>query len=80
MSKVLLKCAVRESTSSKNNTNRSTIINKKDIKSTRDTDFMKERTMPICFTSDQCQKIEQIAKQKGMLNASQLLEEVLNEA
>ncbi|MEO9278150.1 MAG: hypothetical protein ABI340_10285 [Nitrososphaera sp.] len=41
---------------------------------------MKERTMPICFTSDQYQKIEQIAKQKGMLNPSQLLEEVLNEA
>lgn len=36
--------------------------------------------MPICFTSDQYQKIEQIAKQKGMLNPSQLLEEVLNEA
>lgn len=79
MSKTLLKHVVRESTFSKNNTNRSMIINKKDIKSIRDNEFMKERTMPICFTSDQYQKIEQIAKQKGMLNAGQLLEEVLNE-
>ena len=35
--------------------------------------------MPICFTADQYQKIEQVAKQKGMLNASQLLEEALGE-
>jgi hypothetical protein len=80
MSKILLKCVVSESTFSKNSTNRSTIINKKDIKSIRNNYSMKERTMPICFTSDQYQKIEQIAKQKGMLNPSQLLEEVLNEA
>ena len=38
---------------------------------------MKDRSMPICFTSDQYKKIEQVAKQKGMLNASQLLEEAL---
>jgi hypothetical protein len=39
---------------------------------------MEERSMPICFTADQYQKIEEIAKRKGMLNASQLVEEVLN--
>jgi hypothetical protein len=40
---------------------------------------MKERPMPICFTSDQYSRIEQIAKQKGMLNASQLIEKLLDE-
>jgi len=40
--------------------------------------FMEERSMPICFTADQYKKIEEIAKRKGMLNASQLVEEVLN--
>jgi len=40
---------------------------------------MKERSMPICFTADQYEKIEQIAKQKGMLNTSQLIEAVLAE-
>jgi len=40
---------------------------------------MKERSMPICFTSDQYARIEQVAKQKGMLNASQLIEKVLGE-
>ena len=41
---------------------------------------MQERTMPICFTTYQYKKIEEIAKRKGMLNTSQLIEEVLNEA
>ena len=40
---------------------------------------MEERSMPICFTMDKYEKIEQIAKQKGMLNTSQLVEQVLNE-
>ena len=40
---------------------------------------MKERSMPICFTVDQYERIEKVAKQKGMLNASQLIEEVLSE-
>ncbi len=40
---------------------------------------MQERLMPICFTTDQYKMIEEIAKQKGMLNTSQLIEEVLNE-
>ncbi len=41
---------------------------------------MQERTMPVCFTTDQYKKIEEIAKRKGMLNTSQIIEEVLNEA
>lgn len=40
---------------------------------------MKERSMPVCFTAEQYEKIEQIAKQKGMLNAGQLLEESLGQ-
>jgi len=35
--------------------------------------------MPICFTSDQYKMVEEIAKGKGMLNASQLIEEVLEQ-
>ena len=40
---------------------------------------MQERSMPICFTTDQYKKIEEIAKRKGMLDSSQLIEEVLSE-
>ena len=40
---------------------------------------MKERTMPVCLTSDQYKMFEEIAKEKGMLNANQLIEELLNE-
>jgi hypothetical protein len=40
---------------------------------------MKERSMPICLPADKYAKIEQVAKQKGMLNASQLIEEMLSE-
>ncbi len=40
---------------------------------------MQERSMPICFTVDQYKKIEEIAKRRGMLNASQLVEKILNE-
>jgi len=40
---------------------------------------MQERSMPICFTADQYKMIESIAKRKGMLDSSQLIEEVLNE-
>lgn len=35
--------------------------------------------MPICFTVEQYNKIELVAKQKGMLSPSQLLEEALSE-
>ena len=37
---------------------------------------MKERTMPVCFTADQIKAIEEYAKKKGMLNASQAVEEL----
>ena len=40
---------------------------------------MQERSMPICFTADQYKMIEEIAKRKGMLDTSQLIEEVLTE-
>jgi len=53
--------------------------NKKDIKSIILIKCMKERSMPICFTADQYDKIKQIAKQKGMLNVDQLVEEALGE-
>lgn len=33
--------------------------------------------MPVCFTEEQLKKIEIYAKSKGMLNASQALEEIL---
>ena len=36
--------------------------------------------MPTCFTTDQHKKMEEIAKQKGMLNVSQLVEDLLDEA
>jgi hypothetical protein len=36
-----------------------------------------KRTMPICFTSDQLKVVEEYAKKKGMLNASQAIEELL---
>jgi hypothetical protein len=37
---------------------------------------MKERTMPVCFTSEELKLVEQYAKSKGMLNASQAIEEL----
>ncbi|AIF84906.1 hypothetical protein NTE_02868 [Candidatus Nitrososphaera evergladensis SR1] len=36
-----------------------------------------KRTMPICFTPDQLKVVEEYAKKKGMLNASQAIEELL---
>lgn len=35
-----------------------------------------ERTMPVCFTPKQLQVIEEYAKSRGMLNASQAIEEL----
>jgi hypothetical protein len=37
---------------------------------------MKERSMPVCFTPDQLKALEEYAKKKGMLNASQAVEEL----
>jgi hypothetical protein len=36
----------------------------------------RRRTMPVCFTSDQLRLVEEYAKRKGMLNASQAIEEL----
>jgi hypothetical protein len=36
-----------------------------------------ERTMQICFTSDQLKMIEEYAKRKGMLNVSQAIEDLM---
>ena len=38
---------------------------------------MKNRSMPVCFTEGQYRMIEEFAKRRGMLNASQALEEIL---
>ena len=37
----------------------------------------KRRTMPVCFTSDELKLIEEYAKRKGMLNASQAIEDLI---
>jgi hypothetical protein len=36
-----------------------------------------KRTMPICFTSDQIKLIEEYVKRRGMLNASQAIEDLI---
>lgn len=36
----------------------------------------KERTMPVCLNPDQLGIIEEYAKQKGMVNASQAIEKL----
>jgi hypothetical protein len=37
----------------------------------------RRRTMPICFTSDQLKLVEEYAKRRGMLNASQAIEDLI---
>ncbi|KAG2472761.1 MAG: hypothetical protein NPMRTHETA2_1700005 [Nitrosopumilales archaeon] len=41
---------------------------------------MEKRSMPICFTKDQYKKLEEYGKKHGMLNLSQTVEKILNEA
>ena len=41
---------------------------------------MEKRSMPVCFTNDQYKMIQEYAKENGMLNASQALEKIINEA
>ena len=36
--------------------------------------------MPICFTKDQIKMIEEFAKKNGMLNSSQAIEKLIEEA
>ena len=38
---------------------------------------MPERTMPVCFTDEQYRIIEEYARSRGMLNAGQALESLL---
>ncbi len=40
-------------------------------------DTATEKTMPICFSQEQLKFIEKYAKSKGMLNASQAIEDIL---
>jgi len=40
---------------------------------------MSKRTMPVCFTAEQYAKIEKIAREQGMVNASQAIERLLKE-
>ncbi len=35
-----------------------------------------KRTMQVCFTPEQLKMVEKYAKKKGMLNASQAIEEL----
>ncbi len=41
---------------------------------------MIRRSMPICFTNEQYKMIEEFAKEHGMLNTSQAIEKILNDA
>lgn len=38
---------------------------------------MEKRSMPVCFTNEQYEKIKMYAKENGMVNASQALEKIL---
>ena len=40
---------------------------------------MVKRTMPICFDIAEYKKIEKYAKKRGMINASQAIEKILDE-
>ena len=40
---------------------------------------MEKRSIPVCFTNDQYKMIQEYAKEHGMINASQALEDLLKE-
>ena len=40
---------------------------------------MTKRTMPICCDTEQYKMIEKYAKKRGMINASQVIENILGE-
>ncbi len=46
----------------------------------RQTSVMEKRSMPICFTEKEFKLIEEFAKKNGMVNASQAVEKIVNEA
>ena len=39
--------------------------------------IMKKRSMPVCFTPKQYKMIQEYAKKHGMINANQVLEDLL---
>lgn len=41
---------------------------------------MEKRSMPICFSNDQYKMIEEFAKKHGMVNASQAIEKIVEQA
>ena len=79
MLKTVLMSKDSANTYTKNRSKQILEITKKDIKSIIQKSYMQERSMPICFTADQYKMIEEIAKRRGMLDTSQLIEQVLNE-
>ncbi len=40
---------------------------------------MPKRTMPVCMTSEQYEKLARIAKMNGMIDAGQAVEKLLKE-
>ena len=54
------------------------VCREKDIRENIKNNFMKTRSMPVCFSEKQYKMIEEFAKKNGMLNASQALEKILN--
>lgn len=38
---------------------------------------MEKRSMPVCFSKEQYEAIQEFAKRNGMLSASQALEKIL---
>lgn len=57
----------------------SPVNKRKGYKISRVIQNMSKRTMPVCFTAEQYAKIEKIAKEQGMINASQAIEKLLKE-
>lgn len=41
--------------------------------------FMTKRTMPVCMTPAQYEKLAEIAKMSGMVDAGQAIEKILKE-
>ncbi len=39
---------------------------------------MDKKTMPVCFTKDQLLVLERCAKERGMLNVQQLIDQLIN--
>ncbi|RNJ75601.1 MAG: hypothetical protein D9C04_07285 [Nitrosopumilus sp. B06] len=49
----------------------------KDISTTHHPIHMEKRSMPVCFSKEQYEAIQEFAKRNGMLSASQALEKIL---